>query len=334
MSQTQVQAPPHAQAQAHPHHHPQGPMPVQGQPGQPAQGPPPGQQQQRQPLPDCPILIWMLSLNREYTHEEYDACFHLVRECAPHIPVIYSPEDPDSFRLLMTSMLPLLMMRHRRIPRAKWRDCVTSNNKHWIEQTPDDMPPERFLHCMIGYHLAYENSLCGMAMTQGIQRKVINIGLGIKQVCTEPRNISVAAYVESLSHKLTPIELSMMTPDLGDEVVLRRLCTVLALKQAYIKAIGQPIGFDLSRLEFNIPNQTAMGDGHPLDGWEFRIYQASLGVARRDKLVEEKYQCVCAFFRGSLKSNFIWHDNQKELESWVQFINIDQMIKVIPKLTA
>jgi 4'-phosphopantetheinyl transferase len=64
------------------------------------------------------------------------------------------------------------------------------------------MPPEKFLHSMIGYHLAYETSLCGMAMTQGIQRKVINIGLGIKQVAVEPRGVSVKTYTESMSHKV------------------------------------------------------------------------------------------------------------------------------------
>jgi 4'-phosphopantetheinyl transferase len=126
----------------------------------------------------------------------------------------------------------------------------------------------------------------------------------------------------------------MITPDVADDVVLRRLCIILALKQAYIKAIGQPIGFDWSRLEFNIPQETARGDGHPLQGWEFRIFKANLGVARRDILVEEHYQCVCAFFRGSRESKFIWHESAKDLESWVQFINIDQMVKVIPKLTA
>jgi|ERR1700722_6574278 len=101
---------------------------------------------------DCPILVWMLSLNREYTEEEYDACFDLVKECVHYATFQHNPPDPDSFRestshrhdpllnncpslgQLMTHMLPLLMMRHRRIPRAKWRDCMTSNGKHWIEQ--------------------------------------------------------------------------------------------------------------------------------------------------------------------------------------------------------
>jgi len=31
---------------------------------------------------------------------------------------------------------------------------------------------------------------------------------------------------------------------------------------------------------------------------------------------------------------FVWYDDPKQLETWVQFINIDQMTKVIPKLSA
>ena len=55
---------------------------------------------------------------------------------------------------------------------------------------------------MIGYHLAWENSLVGMVMVQGKQREVVNIGLGVKQVAVEPRDATVSAYVESLSHKV------------------------------------------------------------------------------------------------------------------------------------
>ncbi|KAG5638687.1 hypothetical protein H0H81_010912 [Sphagnurus paluster] len=116
--------------------------------------------------------------------------------------------------------------------------------------------------------------------------------------------------------------------------MLRRLSIVLALKQAYIKAIGHPIGFDYSRLEFNVPESTAMGDGYPLTGWEFRIWRTDLGVARRDQLITEHYQCVVAFFRGTNDSRFVFYDSQEALNGWVQFINIDQMVKVIPKLTA
>ena len=209
-----------------------------------------------------------------------------------------------------------------------------------------------------------------MVMVQGKQREVVNIGLGVKQVAVEPRDATVSTYVESLSHKvcvahvfflslflfhatrprvssrqhaltrltslslqLTELEMSFLSPSLGDEVVLRRLCILLALKSAYIKAIGQPIGFDWSRLEFNISEETCSGDGQPLTGWEFRLYKSHLGVQRRGILVEESYQCVTAHFRGTPDSKFVWQDNNKDLESWVQFINIDQMTNVIPKLT-
>lgn len=70
-------------------------------------------------------------------------------------------------------------------------------------QNPDNpMDPNPRIRAMIGYHLAYENCLVGMVMTQGRQREVINIGLGIKQLCVSPPDISVIAYAESLHHKV------------------------------------------------------------------------------------------------------------------------------------
>ncbi|TFY66781.1 hypothetical protein EVG20_g4319 [Dentipellis fragilis] len=283
---------------------------------------------------NSPLLVWMLYLNREVTTEEYERCYELIHKTVPHARTIaHNPTSGESLRQILGQMMPLLMMRHRRIPRARWRDHVTSSGKHWIEQMLDHVNPEHHLRSMIGYHLAWENSLVGMVMVQGRQREVVNIGLGIKQLAVEPRDATVAAYVESLSHKLTELELSFITPELGDEIVLRRLCIILALKSAYIKAIGQPIGFDWSRLEFNVPEETCSGDGQPLTGWEFRLYKAQLGVQRKGTVVEESYQCVTAHFRGTPNSTFVWQDSTKDLETWVQFINIDQMTNVIPKLT-
>ena len=128
------------------------------------------------------------------------------------------------------------------------------------------------------------------------------------------------------------MEISFILPNEKPEVILRRLCLILALKQAYIKAIGQPIGFDWSRLEFNIPQETFMGDGAPLTGWEFRLFKSQVGVQRGGRLVEQSYQCVVAFFRGTANTRFLWNDNKTDLDSWVQFINMDQMVNVIPKM--
>jgi 4'-phosphopantetheinyl transferase len=109
--------------------------------------------------------------------------------------------------------------------------------------------------------------------------------------------------------------------------ILRRLCIILTLKSSYARAIGQNSAFDWARLEFDVDNKSATADGHALTGWEFRLYRAKLGVARGEepKLIEEEYQCCCAFFRGCEELKYVWYDEPKQLETWVQFINIDQM---------
>jgi len=172
-----------------------------------------------------------------------------------------------------------------------------------------------------------------MAVTQGTPVQVVNIGLGIKQLKVEPKGTSVQVYLESLSHKLTQVEMANIAGN-PDDLMLKRLCILLAMKEAYIKAIGQPIGFDYSRLEFDVPNQRVSGDGFPLSGWEFRIFTTKLGVARGEVLKQEEYECVCAFYRGTLESTFIFQATAKELEHWVQYINIDQLMAVANKLAA
>ncbi|KIY46088.1 hypothetical protein FISHEDRAFT_66561 [Fistulina hepatica ATCC 64428] len=269
----------------------------------------------------------MISLNRDYTKQEYDLAYGVIREALSHVKLKYEPLDPVSFRKVMMNLLPLLMMRHRRIPRSRWEDRIGPNGKHWIEQSREHIAPEKWPYSMIGYHLEYGHSICGMAMTQGTVKRVVNIGLGIRRVVTEPRGTPIATYIESQHHKTEE----------GDPGRHRRLHILLALKESYIKAIGQPLGFDLSRLEFDVPGRTLRADGRGVAGWEFRIFSTKLGVARGlDRFVEEEYQCACAFFRGSSRheSRFVWYQTQEELDAWVQFINIDQMVKVIPKLTA
>ncbi|KAG1728243.1 hypothetical protein EDD22DRAFT_755565, partial [Suillus occidentalis] len=81
-------------------------------------------------------------------------------------------------------------------------------------------------------------------------------------------------------------------PELRDEVVLQHLSILLSLKAAYIKAIGQSIAFDWSRLKFNIQSKSARGDDHPLQGWEFRMFKAQLGIQHMGGvMLEESYQC-------------------------------------------
>ena len=76
---------------------------------------------------ECPLLVWMLSLNRDTNKavsnilfffgrglsialdvscfKEYDLCYNLVKECAPHTNLPYAPTNVDSFRECCTQTL-------------------------------------------------------------------------------------------------------------------------------------------------------------------------------------------------------------------------------------
>jgi 4'-phosphopantetheinyl transferase len=75
-------------------------------------------------------------------------------------------------------------------------------------------------------------------------------------------------------------------------------------------------------------------DGLPLNGWEFRIFIARVGVVRGSTQKDEAYLCVCAFFRGSPHTTFLFQNDQKVVEKWVQFLTLDQILKVAPKMRA
>lgn len=74
--------------------------------------------------------------------------------CVPHARTLpHAPENAENIRecliittmcgngldghradMVISFMLPLLMMRHRRIPRTKYHDYQTHLGKHWIDQ--------------------------------------------------------------------------------------------------------------------------------------------------------------------------------------------------------
>ncbi|KAJ7819244.1 hypothetical protein B0H13DRAFT_2453463 [Mycena leptocephala] len=247
------------------------------------------------------IIVWM----------EYNASYKLVCDRVNDI-IPYDPQNVGSFQHLIAHMLPLLMMHRRRIPResgAIGSFVMGSTGSSWcvdVEfgvqrdltcmQASEIMPPEI---STVGYHLAYEKSLCGIAMAQGIQHKVVNIGLNIKRLSLAPYG-SVTAYVAAMAPRFTPLEMQSLEQEIGDKNVLR----------------------PWKRLEFNIgpTHETVRGDNHPLQGWEFRTFP----------ILDKHYICVCAFFRAE-ESKLQWYtEDTDEYKKWVQFLSIDQM--VVPEL--
>ncbi len=71
-----------------------------------------------------------------------------------------------------------------------------------------------------------------------------------------------------------------------DAEILRRFYLIWTLKEAYTKALGQGLGFDFKRIEYNVPEETVRIDGVTPAGWEFIRFEVET------KQGEESYTYV------------------------------------------
>ncbi|KAF8591465.1 hypothetical protein K439DRAFT_1380408 [Ramaria rubella] len=267
---------------------------------------------------DPPLTIWIVTLNRQVHKEEYSLCAKYInprsREKAKNLK-----DRSEAFRYVMAQLLPALVMRnrHRNTPPSQWYYNATRSGKDYID-SPNASK-------VLGYSTAWAESVVAMAYAHGRKSQVVNIGIDVMQLAL-PRGVTARKYTEAFSHKLTRNEEALLDPRMKDDVILRRLCVLLTLKLAYIKALGQPPGFDFSRIDCNIPEETIKVDGKPLTGWEFRLFKANLGVVRKGFLIEETYQCSTAVYRGWDETRFVWEENEREIANWVHFISTDTVL--------
>ena len=121
--------------------------------------------------------------------------------------------------------------------------------------------------------------------------------------------------------------------NLEDVKLLSRLCILLTIKESLINGLGQPVGFDLSRIECNVPENQIRVDGQPLLGWEFRLFRSvQQGVSPQGVSFMDPYQITVAFYRGNNISKFVFVENPKEIERLTQYFPLDNLLKVIPTL--
>ncbi|KAF8517856.1 hypothetical protein JB92DRAFT_3113358 [Gautieria morchelliformis] len=265
-----------------------------------------------------PLTVWIVTLNRQVHREECALCTRYIdpdsQEKANRLT-----DRSEAFRYVMARLLPALVMRNRHcdLPPSQWHYSVTRSGKDYID-SPD-------ANKVLGYSTGWAESLVAMAYAHGRKSQVVNIGIDVMQLAL-PRGVPARKFIEAFTHKLTKTEESLLDRRLNDDVILRRLCILLTIKTAYIKALGQPPGFDFSRIDCNIPEETIKVDGRSLGGWEFRLFKANLGVVRKGLLIEETYQCSTAVYRGWDETRFIWEEDEKEMANWVHFITTDTVL--------
>ncbi|EUC63049.1 4'-phosphopantetheinyl transferase [Rhizoctonia solani AG-3 Rhs1AP] len=269
-----------------------------------------------------PLLhSWIITLGRPPTADEFSMCLRVL-DNKSYERITNIPDPDEAWKSLVGRLIPYVLMDQRRAPRTSWSLKESKYGKPYIDHGNDQKT--------IGYNITHAHNIVGMACAIGPKHKVWNIGIDSMRI-SPPEDMSVDDFVESLIHKLTPLELSFLDPSHTDEVKLRRLYIIWTMKESYTKALGQPIGFDFARIECDIPRRTIRVDGEPLLGWEFRLFRANTGVLRKGVLVEESYQCTTAIYRGGNGTKLLWEHDEGvgEGDKWLRFVRVEDLVHYV-----
>jgi len=241
-------------------------------------------------------------------------------------------------------------MKQRNVLRSAWSIKTTKAGKPYIDAAREEKH--------LGYNIAHNGSLVAMAFSLGRKHKVWNIGVDVVKMAM-PRNVQFTTYIDSLRHKLTAVEAGYLdirepgaTEEENQKRALNRLFVIWTIKESYIKALGQPPGFDFSRVECRIPDEEIYVDGKKLTGWEFRLFKSNVGVYRSPnsifreyrgvvqgdeaELEKEVYQCCMTIYRGNELNRciFKWSQQSTELEKFLRFVTLDAMVNAAKHISA
>jgi 4'-phosphopantetheinyl transferase len=95
----------------------------------------------------------------------------------------------------------------------------------------------------------------------------------------------------SLALKLTAAEKRLVSSDVPENVALDRFYLIWTIKEAYTKAIGLGLGFDPSRIEYDVSANTVAVDGVIASDWLFETSQVTVDG--------EAYRVTVAQFVGN-----------------------------------
>ncbi|KAI0721830.1 hypothetical protein C8T65DRAFT_629312 [Cerioporus squamosus] len=200
----------------------------------------------------------------------------------------------DRVRGLIGRLLPRLLLKYRGIPANAMIFGRTQAGKPYI--TTPVSPP-------IGYNITHDNEVVAMAFSTGPDLHpdppAYRIGVDV-MLLQLPKRDTFPGFVEIFTEQLTNLERSILLPPppaspLSKEEQLRRFYLIWTLKEAYTKALGLGMGFDFSRIEYDVPNDVVRIDGVVPRGWEFTRFELQAEVKEGHL---EDYVGVVARFVG------------------------------------
>ncbi|KAH9943110.1 uncharacterized protein BXZ73DRAFT_97165 [Epithele typhae] len=167
---------------------------------------------------------------------------------------------------------------------------------HRVDSTTPLNPP-------VGYNITHDNGVVGMALSSGDDLypdpPAYRVGLDVMRLHLDKRD-NFSGFVEIFSEQLTSRERLILLPKapsspLSSREQLRRFYLIWTLKEAYTKALGLGMGFDFSRIEYDVFNDAVRIDGAIPRGWNFIRFEFTNEFRGR----EEEYVGVIAQYTGS-----------------------------------
>jgi 4'-phosphopantetheinyl transferase len=135
-----------------------------------------------------------------------------------------------------------------------------------------------------------------------------------------------------LSQQLSPPELKNLreTEAADSAVTLQTLFWFWTLKEAYTKTLGLGLGFDFSRITFDVRNDVIYIDEAPLRGFEFVLFELDVLLGRD----VGRYQGVAArrigdeAGEGNVPSTIVRRSVVfKEQQDWIKFWDAADLVE-------
>ncbi|QRV91258.1 4'-phosphopantetheinyl transferase superfamily [Ceratobasidium sp. AG-Ba] len=159
----------------------------------------------------------------------------------------------DSWRSLLGHLLPRYWLTQKAVSLGQVKFGKTEYGKPMITSSPTPL----------SYNVTHDSDMVAIACEAGNP-----IGVDVMKVAL-PRNTKMHEFVEFVSDQLSAREKQILQPSSGDEpsrlLWLYRMWTV---KEAYTKALGEGVGYDFARIEYDVLNQTVKVDGRVPLGWD------------------------------------------------------------------
>ncbi|KAF9485383.1 4'-phosphopantetheinyl transferase [Pholiota conissans] len=200
----------------------------------------------------------------------------------------------DSCRTLIGRLLVRVMLKERGVSPLQTTFARTTAGKPFIAN--------QILEPPIAYNITHDNNLVAMVVAPGTHNPpAFSIGIDVMKLRIPGRE-TLRSFINTVGDQLTILEHQLLRPLVSEDELLKRFFWMWTLKEAYTKALGLGLGFDFSRIEFDVINKIVKVDGNIPEGWRFNMFMINDG--------EDAYEGVVAEYVGGIPTEVIEGDSK------------------------